>query len=54
MVVWEAVTRYLTEAVGRGEQVGAGEYRARYLGPAGRDISVSAIERFVYGRNETS
>jgi hypothetical protein len=29
------------------EQVGAAEYRERYLGPAGRDLPVSEIERFV-------
>ncbi|MFI6290511.1 SAM-dependent methyltransferase [Nonomuraea sp. NPDC050790] len=30
------------------EQVGPEEYRARYLVPAGRDLPVSQIERFVY------
>jgi methyltransferase (TIGR00027 family) len=30
------------------EQVGPNEYQARYLQPAGRDTSVSAIERAVY------
>ncbi|MBZ3913775.1 SAM-dependent methyltransferase [Streptomyces acidiscabies] len=29
------------------EQAGAGEYSARYLQPAGRDVPVSGIERFV-------
>jgi O-methyltransferase involved in polyketide biosynthesis len=29
------------------EQVGPAEYVARYLRPAGRDIPVSEIERFV-------
>jgi methyltransferase (TIGR00027 family) len=30
------------------EQVGPSEYTARYLRPAGRDLTVSEIERFVY------
>ena len=30
------------------DQVGAAEYRARYLEPAGRELSVSDLERFVY------
>ncbi|MFI9846338.1 SAM-dependent methyltransferase [Nonomuraea sp. NPDC051941] len=30
------------------EQVGAAEYRARYLEPAGRELPVSDLERFVY------
>ncbi|MEU6797579.1 hypothetical protein ABZ907_38300 [Nonomuraea wenchangensis] len=30
------------------EQVGAAEYRARYLEPAGRDLAVMDIERFVH------
>jgi O-methyltransferase involved in polyketide biosynthesis len=29
------------------EQVGATEYRDRYLRPVGRDVPVSEIERFV-------
>lgn len=31
------------------EQVGNREYLARYVRPAGRDLPVSEIERFVYG-----
>jgi methyltransferase (TIGR00027 family) len=34
------------------EQVGRAEYVARYLEPIGRDLSVSAIERFVYAEKD--
>ncbi|MFC4530012.1 hypothetical protein [Sphaerisporangium dianthi] len=30
------------------EQVGAAEYQARYLEPAGRELPVFGLERFVY------